>query len=118
MTEKPEDKQADGAARRVNENVRDARRSRRHETLMEFIARAIKKNEQQSAADLRPRPRWQVVFEQVHRAPEQQCKDGVFRQVAAFANDEMDAFDAVWRHFWKQPAQQRFDEIRTMLRGM
>ena len=58
----PEREQPDRAAGRVNENVRDERCARRHKTLVEFIARGVKKNDQQSSADFRPRPLRQVVF--------------------------------------------------------
>src|ERR1700679_4310172 len=58
----PEREQPDRAARRVNENVRYERRARRYKTLVKFVARGVKENNQQSSADFRPRPRRQIVF--------------------------------------------------------
>ena len=115
--EKPERQQANRATGRVNENVGNLRRSRRHENLMKFIARRVKKNNQQRAADLWPRPRRQIVFRLMQRAPQQQREHGVFGQMAAFADEVMQGLNFRLRHVREEPAQKRLDEQRAVFGG-
>ncbi len=48
----------------------DERRARRHEALVKLVRRGVKKNQQQGAADFRPRPCRQVVFGHVQPGEE------------------------------------------------
>ena len=106
----PEHKQPHGAAGCVNQHIGETRRARGHKNLMKFVAGSVKENDEQRAADFRPRPRRQIRFGRVQRAPEQQREHGVFGEMTAFAEQMMNEFNVRLRHLRKQPAQKRFDD--------
>ena len=45
-------------------------------------------------------------------APKKDAKDGVFREMAAFANGVVNGFDVGLAHVREEPVQEGFDESR------
>ena len=65
---------------------------------MKLIGGGVKKNDDQCAADARPRPRRQMVSGMIERAKDEQRQDGVFGQVAALAENMVKGLHLGFRH--------------------
>lgn len=114
--ESPDEQQGQQAARGVNQYVREMRRSRGHEHLMDFIAGGINKDDEQGDRGTPPRPRARLVFYRlVQRAPKQNRQQSIFGQMRAFADNQNNVLHARFGHLRKKPMQQRRNEARGML---
>lgn len=109
--EQAEEDHANDRARGVDEDVGNHRGTSGDEHLVEFIGGGVEENDEDGDGGFAPTPGSRVAADGfANGAPKQQGEDGVFREVAAFANCVVDGVHERLRHVREEPVQERFDQ--------
>ena len=108
-------KNSTNSPKHVDHHVAEARGSTRDESLVQFVAKGIKENEDQGINGVAQLPRFTGFIAQ--RPQHQNCQDEIFGPMPKFAHNPMNRRDIFGWNLRKQPGRKKSKELRRMGRG-
>lgn len=111
LAESPEGNHGAGGAEGVDEDVGEMRSAGRDVDLMEFVGGGVEEDDEDGSEGFIPAPGAEVVADRFAKgAPEEKREHGIFREVGAFAEQEVNGLDVFFCHVREEPVEKRHDD--------